>query len=229
MTRPKASDCSGHRRRLKERYLSSGITALHPYEAVELLLTFAVPRRDVKPLAKELTRRFGSLRGIIQAEPAEILDVPGVGHHALALIKLVKDLADLVLKEKARNRVQISCTQELLDYCRCSMGGLKEEQFRIIYLDTRNRMMDVDILEKGVVNQAVVYPRKVIEHALKRKASALILVHNHPSGHVVPSEADIRLTRTIEEAARVLDILIHDHLIVGEEKVFSFREEGMMR
>jgi len=125
VTRPKASDCSGHRRRLKEKYLSSGITAFHPYEAVELLLTFAVPRRDVKPLAKELLRRFGSLRGVIQAEPAEILDVPGVGHHALALIKLVKDLADLVLKEKARNRVQISCTQELLDYCRCSMGGLK--------------------------------------------------------------------------------------------------------
>ncbi len=229
MTRPKASDCSGHRRRLKEKYLSSSIAAFHPYEAVELLLTFALPRRDVKPLAKELLRRFGSLRGVVASDAAELLSVPGLGEHAVALIKLVKDLGDLYLKEKAMDRIQISCTQELLDYCRCTMGGLKEEQFRIIYLDTRNRMMDVDILEKGVVNQAVVYPRKVIEHALKRKASALILVHNHPSGHVVPSEADIRLTRTIEEAARVLDILIHDHLIVGEEKVFSFREEGMMR
>jgi len=229
VTRPKASDCSGHRRRLKEKYLSSGITAFHPYEAVELLLTFAVPRRDVKPLAKELLRRFGSLRGVLQSDAEELLAVQGLGGHAVTLIKLVQDLGDAALKEKARDRMQISCTQELLDYCRCAMGGLKEEQFRIIYLDTRNRMMDVDILEKGVVNQAVVYPRKVIEHALKRKASALILVHNHPSGHVVPSEADIRLTRTIEEAARVLDILIHDHLIVGEEKVFSFREEGMMR
>ncbi len=229
MSRPTPSDCSGHRRRLKEKFLSAGIAAFHPYEAIELLLTFALPRRDVKPLAKELLRHFGSLRGVVQADPSEIAAVPGMGRHAAVLIKLVKDLGDLVLKEKARDRVQISCTQELLDYCRCAMGGLKEEQFRIIYLDTRNRMMDVDVLEKGVVNQAVVYPRKVIEHALKRKAAALILVHNHPSGHVVPSEADIRLTRTIEEAARVLDILIHDHLIVGEEKVFSFREEGMMR
>jgi len=214
---------------MRKKYLSSGIEAFHAYEAVELLLTFAIPRRDVKPLAKELLRRCGSLRGVIEADRTDLLAVRGLGDSAAVLIGLVGDLCGMCLKEKAKEKIQISCTRELLDYCRCTMGGLKEEQFRIIYLDTRNRMMDVDILEKGIVNQAVVYPRKVIEHALKRKAAAVILVHNHPSGHVVPSEADIRLTRTIEEAARVLDILIHDHLIVGEEKVFSFREEGMMR
>jgi DNA repair protein RadC len=123
---------------------------------------------------------------------------------------------------------QISSTKELIDYCLASMGGLKDEHFAVIYLNARNRIIQVETIQEGIVNQAVVYPRKVLEKALKHKASAVILVHNHPSGHVRPSDADIRLTRVLQDAARVMDIVLHDHLIVGENRFFSFREEGIL-
>jgi DNA repair protein RadC len=123
---------------------------------------------------------------------------------------------------------QISSTKELIDYCLASMGGLKDEHFAVIYLNARNRIIQVETIQEGIVNQAVVYPRKVLEKALKHKASAIILVHNHPSGHVRPSDADIRLTRVLQDAARVMDIVLHDHLIVGENRFYSFREEGIL-
>jgi len=218
----------GHRRRLKERYQAHGLNGFQDYEALELFLTYAIPRGDVKPLAKTLIARFGSLKAIFDAEIAELEAVKGVKRHTAILLKLAKELAGAYLKEQARERSQISCTQELYDYCLMGMGGLKDEQFRVIYLDAQNRIIDSELIEEGIVNQAVVYPRKVIEKALKKKASALILAHNHPSGHVKPSDADVRLTKSVQETARLLDILVHDHIIVGENRFFSFREEGMM-
>ena len=137
-------------------------------------------------------------------------------------------MGTLYLKEKAKEKPQITCTSELIDYCKTYMGGLKDERFCVIYLDAQNRMTDIETIQEGIVNQAVVYPRKVLENALKQKASAVILVHNHPSGHVKPSDADIRLTKTIQETARILDIIVHDHVIIGENRFFSFREEGLI-
>ncbi len=217
-----------HRKRLKDRYQAQGLNGFQDYEALELFLTYAIPRGDVKPLAKTLIARFGSLKAIFDAEIAELEAVKGVKRHTAILLKLAKELAGAYLKEQARERSQISCTQELYDYCLMVMGGLKDEQFRVIYLDAQNRIIDSELIEEGIVNQAVVYPRKVIERALKKKASALILAHNHPSGHVRPSDADVRLTKSVQETARLLDILVHDHIIVGENRFFSFREEGMM-
>ena len=217
-----------HRQRLKEKFVGSGVDAFHDYEVLELLLTYAIPRRDLKPLAKELLTQFGSLKGVLDAPSGDLEQIKGIGLHTALLIKLIKDVAALYLKERAKEKAQISCTRELFDYCQTAMGGLKDEQFRVIYLDAQNRIIDVETIQDGIVNQAVVYPRKVLEKALRRKASAIILVHNHPSGHVKPSEADIRLTRTIQETARMLDILVHDHIIIGENRFFSFREEGMM-
>jgi DNA repair protein RadC len=217
-----------HRRRLKEKFAELGIGAFHDYEVLELLLTYAIPRRDVKPLAKNLLAQFGSLKGIMDAQSSDLKQVEGIGLHTALLIKLIKEVAALYLKERAKEKAQISCTRELFDYCQTAMGGLKDEQFRVIYLDAQNRIIDAETIQEGIVNQAVVYPRKVLEKALRHKASAIILVHNHPSGHVKPSEADIRLTRTIQDTARMLDILVHDHIIVGENRFFSFREEGMM-
>jgi len=217
-----------HRRRLKEKYTEHGLEAFHDYEALELLLTYALPQGDVKPLAKTLIGRFGGFKAVLDADIAALEDVKGVRRHTAVLRKLVKDLAGVYLKEKVKERTQVSCTGELYAYCRMVMGGLKDEQFRVIYLDAQNRVIDSEAIEEGIVNQAVVYPRKVIEKALQKKASALILAHNHPSGHVKPSDADIRLTRSIQETARILDILVHDHIIVGENRFFSFREEGMM-
>jgi DNA repair protein RadC len=221
-------DNRGHRKRLKQKFTASGIEALHEYEILELLLTYAIPQKNVKPPAKELLRVFGSLRGIVDAEIGELEEIKGIGEHSSILLKLVKDVSALYLKQKAKEKKQVTCTTELLDFCRTVMGGKRDEEFCVIYLDAQNQIIEFETIQKGVVNQAVVYPRQVLESALKKKASAIILAHNHPSGHVRPSDADIRLTKTIQETAKVLDILVHDHIIVGESRFFSFREEGLM-
>lgn len=218
----------GHRRRLTEKFIHSGIESLHEYEAVELLLTYAVPRQDVKPRAKALLDRFHSLKGVLDAEIDDLKQIEGIGDRSAAFFTLVKETASLYLKQKAKEKKQVSCTTELLDFCRTAMGGKKDEEFAVIYLDAQNQIIEFETVQKGVVNQAVVYPRQVLESALKKKASAIILAHNHPSGHVRPSDADIRLTKTIQETAKVLDILVHDHIIIGENRFFSFREEGLM-
>ena len=217
-----------HRKRLKQKFAVSGLIALHDYEIMELLLSYALSRKDVKPLAKLLLKQFGSIKGVMDAEATELKKIGGISDHTVILLKIVKDISSLYLKEKAAEKIQISCTAELLNYCKMALGGLKDERFCVIYLNTQNKVIDMETIQEGIVNQAVVYPRKVLENALKQKASAVILVHNHPSGHVRPSDADIRLTKMIQETARILDILVHDHIIVGENTVFSFREEGMI-
>ena len=217
-----------HRKRLKQKFAVSGLTALHDYEIMELLLSYALSRKDVKPLAKLLLKQFGSIKGVMDAEAAELKKMGGISDHTVILLKIVKDISSLYLMEKAAEKVQINCTAELLNYCKMALGGLKDERFCVIYLNTQNKVIDMETIQEGIVNQAVVYPRKVLENALKQKASAVILVHNHPSGHVRPSDADIRLTKMIQETARILDILVHDHIIIGENTVFSFREEGMI-
>jgi DNA repair protein RadC len=218
----------GHRQRLREKYATAAPGALYDYEMLELLLSYAIPRKDVKPLAKALLKRFSSLKGIMDALEEEIVEVTGIGPHAATLIRMVREMGTRYLKEEVRGKVQISCTTELIDYCKSALGGLKDERFCVIYLNAQNQMIDMEVIEEGIVNQAVVYPRKVLENSLKRKASAIILVHNHPSGQVKPSDADIRLTQTLREATKSLDIMVHDHLIIGENRFFSFREEGMI-
>ena len=217
-----------HRERLRQKFLTAGMAAFHEYEAVEFLLTCAIPRRDVKPQAKALLRKFGSLRGIVDAEIGDLERISGVGKKSAIVIKFIKEFAAFYLMQKAKEKPQIACTSELLDFVRMAMGGKKDEEFCVIYLDAQNQIIEFETVQQGIANQAVVYPRQVLERALRKKASALILAHNHPSGHVRPSDADIRLTRTIQETARALDILIHDHIIIGENRFFSFREEGMM-
>jgi DNA repair protein RadC len=217
-----------HRKRLRQKFLTAGMVAFHEYEVVELLLTCAIPRKNVKPQAKELLREFGSLKGIVDAEIGDLERISGVGKESAIVIKFLRELATLYLEQKAKEKPQIACTSELLDFCRTAMGGKKDEEFCVIYLDAQNQIIEFETVQKGIANQAVVYPRQVLEKALRKKASALILAHNHPSGHVRPSDADIRLTKTIQETAKALDILIHDHIIIGENRFFSFREEGLM-
>ena len=227
-TPPNIPHYKDHRQRLKKKFNESGIDAFHDYEVLELLLSYAIPLKDVKPLAKDLLKKFGTIKGVMDAEQQELEKITGMGTHSAVLIKLVKELGALYLKEKAKEKPQITCTKELIDYCKTKMGGLKDEQFHVIYLDAQNKIIEIETVQEGIVNQAVVYPRKVLENALTQKASAIILVHNHPSGYIKPSEADIRLTKTIQETAKILDILVHDHVIIGENRFFSFREEGLM-
>ena len=217
-----------HRKRLKDRYWRAGLDGLPDYEILELLLCYAVPQGDVKPRAKALLRQFGSLQGVLDADRDDLQGVKGIGPHSSLLFKLLREASALYLRRKSEAKEQVSSTKELIDYCLSSMGALKDEHFAVIYLNARNRIIKVETIQEGIVNQAVVYPRKVLEKALTHKASAIILVHNHPSGHVRPSDADIRLTRVLQDAARVMDIALHDHLIVGENRFFSFREEGIL-
>lgn len=228
MTDPQNEYRRGHRKRLRQRFCSAGTDALLEHEVLELLLTYAIPRRDVKSLAKALLGAFGSLKGILDAEPEELTYIDGIGDRSATLLKLVKEIGALYLRQKAMEKRQIACTSELLDYCKTILGGKRDEEFCVIYLDTQNQIIDIETVQRGIVNQAVVYPRQVLEKALRKKAAAIILAHNHPSGHVRPSDADIRLTRTIQETAKLLDILVHDHIIIGENRFFSFREEGLM-
>jgi DNA repair protein RadC len=224
----KPSHNKGHRERLRKRYVTSGIGSLNDYEVLELLLYYVISRKDTKALAKDLLARFGSLKKLLDADLKEIEALKGVGPRTSLLIRLVKDLGALYLREEAMSSPQISSTRALLDYCMVAMGGLKDERFDVIHLDAQNRIIKTETVQEGIVNQAVVYPRKILENALKNKASAIILVHNHPSGHLRPSEADVRLTRTLQDTARVLDILVHDHIIVGGNRYFGFREEGLL-
>ncbi len=217
-----------HRKRLRERFRKAGGEAMHDYELLELLLTFAIPRKDVKPVAKDLIRRFGSLSGVLDADPNELEKVPAVGPVSATLIRLVKELCGAYLGERMKERDVLSSPQAVADFARVKMAGLPHEAFMVIYLNTKNAVIAHEIVHHGTVDRAIVYPRRVIESALAHHASGVILVHNHPSGHPEPSEDDKRLTRTLVEAARPLDIRVLDHLVVGRDRCFSFAEHRLL-
>jgi DNA repair protein RadC len=218
----------GHRQRLRARFLKGGTAALQDYELLELLLTFAIPYSDVKPLAKKLIHHFGSFTQVLDASPEAIMEVTGLKEYSATLIRLVKACAEHYLKEPALKRQRILSLASLVDYCRTAMGGLKDEQFRVIFLNSQNEILAEEIIQEGTVNQTVVYPRKVLELALKHKAAGLILVHNHPSGNPTPSAADRDLTQAIIRAARSLNLTVHDHLIISRHSYFSLAEQGML-
>lgn len=218
----------GHRQRLRNRFLKGGAAALQDYELLELLLTFAIPYSDVKPLAKRLIDHFGSFPAVLDASPQALVEFMGLKEYSAVLIHLVKACIELYLKEEALTRRQIPSLAALVDYCRTSMGGLQDEQFRVIFLNSQNEIIAEEVVQEGTVNQTVVYPRKVLELALKHKATGLILVHNHPSGHLTPSPADRELTRALVQASRTLNLTVHDHLIVSRHGYFSLAENNML-
>jgi len=218
----------GHRQRLRERFRQGGVAALQDYELLELLLTYARPRQDVKPLAKSLLQRFGSFTQVLDAPPEALAEVEGMGKVSAAFLPLVKACTARYLKEDVVQRGKVPSLTALVDYCRTAMGGLKDEQFRILFLNSQNEIIAEEILQEGTVNQTVVYPRKVLELALKHKAVGLILVHNHPSGSLTPSAADRELTRTLIQASRNLNLTVHDHLIITRHGYFSLAEHNML-
>jgi DNA repair protein RadC len=218
----------GHRGRLRGRFLQGGAAALQDYELLELLLTFAIPYSDVKPLAKNLIAHFGSFGQVLDATPEALMEFMGLKEYSACLINLVKACHEIYLKEEALKRQSIPSLDVLVDYCRTSMGGLKDEQFRVLYLNSQNEIIAEEILQEGTVNQTVVYPRKILELALKHKASGLILVHNHPSGNPTPSASDKELTQTVVKASKALNLTVHDHLIISRHGYFSLAEHDML-
>lgn len=223
-----ASDNSGHRGRLRQRLLTAGGDALSDHELVECLLMLAIPRRDVKPLAKALLARFGGLGGLLAADPATLLAADGVGETSVGAIKLVQ--AILVRRNKAEviNRPLLSNWQALLDYLHVNIAGRAREEFHVLHLNTRNELVHAQKMSEGTIDEAAVHVREVIKAAMDAGAAAIILVHNHPSGDPQPSRADIELTRRIADAAKRLDIAVHDHIIIGAKGHASLRAMGLL-
>jgi len=227
--KPERPHYHGHRQRLRTRFLTGGPGALQDYELLELLLTFAIPYSDVKPLAKRLIEHFGSFNQVFDASPEALMEFVGLREYSAVLIKLVKACSEYALKAEALKRQPIRSLATLVDYCRTAMGGLPDEQFRVIFLNSQNEIIAEEIVQEGTVNQTVVYPRKVLELALKHKATGLILVHNHPSGNLTPSAADQELTRALVKASRALNLTVHDHLIISRHSYFSLAEQNMLQ
>jgi DNA repair protein RadC len=218
----------GHRARLRERFLAGGAQALADYELLELVLFRAMPRRDVKPLAKTLIRTFGSFADVAAAEPERLLEVPGLGAAAVTEIKVVQAAALAMARGQVLNRPVLSSWSALLEYCQAAMAYDATESFRVLFLDRRNVLIADEVQQKGTVDHAPVYPREVVKRALALGASALILVHNHPSGDPAPSKADIDMTGRVVEAARALGLTVHDHVVVGRGRHASFKSLGLL-
>lgn len=218
----------GHRNRLRQRFAQYGSPALADYELLELLLFRILPRRDTKPIAKALLNRFGSLSQVLGA-PAHLLrEIDGVGELAALDLKIVAAVGQRMLKDEIVDRQLLSSWSAVINYCRVTMGYETREQFRILFLDKKNLLIADEVQQTGTVDHTPVYPREVMRRALELSASALILVHNHPSGDPTPSRADIEMTNTIIETAKPLGIAVHDHIIVGKSEHVSMRGLGLI-
>ncbi|WP_407063035.1 DNA repair protein RadC [Cognatishimia sp. 1_MG-2023] len=218
-----------HRKRLRERFMLGGAAAVPDYELLELVLFRAIPRQDVKPLARKLLEKFGNFNSVVSAPIHRLKEIKGVGDAVVCELKIIEAAAHRLARSKVMQRQVPSSWDSLLDYCKASMGHQEIEQFRILFLDTKNTLIADEAQTKGTVNHVPVYPREVVKRALELNSSALILVHNHPSGDPTPSQADIEMTEQIRAACDVLSITLHDHLIIGASRHLSFRSEGYMR
>jgi DNA repair protein RadC len=213
----------GHRERLRARFRDAGMDALSDYEMLELLLFRALPRRDVKPLAKELILKFGSFAETISAPERRLAEVKGLGDAAITELKIVQAAASRLAKGAVQKRPVLSSWSAVLDYCRTTMAFAEKEQLRVLFLDKRNRLIADEVQQTGTVDHTPVYPREVVKRALELSATAIIIVHNHPSGDPTPSHADIQMTQSIIDIAKPLGISVHDHIIVGKEGHASFK------
>ncbi len=217
-----------HRKRLRDRFLTGGAAAVPDYELLELVLFRAIPRQDVKPLARSLIEKFGDFNGVLAASPAQLCATPGVGHAVALEIKIVEAAAHRLARSRVMQKHVISSWDAIVDYCHTVMSHRDTEQFRILFLDTKNVLIADEEQAKGTIDHVPVYPREVVKRALELNAASIILVHNHPSGDPTPSPSDIEMTAKIANAAFALDIQVHDHLIVGKSRELSFRAEGLL-
>ena len=206
----------GHRERLRERFRSARPDALSDYELLEMVLFTAQPRRDMKPLAKSLLKTFGSFAEVIHAPATRLREIAGVGDGTITQLKLIAAASLRVAKGEVKQRAMLSSWNDVIDYCRTAMAFADKEQFRILFLDKRNQLIGDEVQQTGTVDHTPVYPREVIKRALELSATAMILVHNHPSGDPTPSQADIQMTKAIVDIAAPLGISVHDHIIVGK-------------
>jgi len=217
-----------HRKRLRDRFMTGGAAALPDYELLELILFRAIPRQDVKPLARALIDALGDFNRVISAPVARLLAVNGVGDAVVTELKIVEAAAHRMARARVMQRQVLSSWDALVDYCHTVMAHCEIEQFRVLFLDRKNVLIADEEQARGTVDHVPVYPREVVKRALELNASALIVVHNHPSGDPTPSDSDIAMTAQIDAAARALGIVLHDHLIIGRSRELSFRAQGLL-
>lgn len=229
MSDPETSpDHAGHRARLRSRLLDSGGAALADYELVEYLLSLAIPRRDTKPLAKALLKEFGSLAELVSADAESLRRVGGMGDTSVAALKIVQAISLSLLKGRVTARPILSSWSALLDWLRADMGPISIERVRVLHLDARNQLIRDEVMSEGTVDQSAIYVREIAKRALELASSAVILVHNHPSGSPEPSRQDIHMTREVAGALKPLGIDLHDHVIIGAQGHYSFRGAGLL-
>jgi len=219
---------SGHRTRLRERFVEGGADAIPDYEMIELVLFAAIPRRDVKPLAKQLIGQFGGFAEVIAAPRARLLEMPGLGEAAVTQLKIIEAAALRLARTRLLNKPALSSWPALIDYCTAAMARSPYEEFRILFLDRKNVLIADEVQARGTIDHTPVYPREIVKRALELGATAIILVHNHPSGDPTPSRADIEMTREVSAAAKALMIAVHDHLVIGRSGHASFKTLGLL-
>ena len=219
----------GYPKELKKKYCKFGIDYLIDSEVLALLLLFAKPRQDVRPLAGDIITQFGDFQKVLDEPIRNLVAFPGMDADSAIILKLAKDCASYYLKQKAVSKFSVRCGMDLIKYCQMSMSGLRNEQFRVVFLNTQSEIIEIETLQEGTIDQSVIYPRKIIERALYHRAASLIFVHNHTSGYVKPSKADKDITDVLILAASSVDIEVYDHLIIGGNECFSFRDFGLIK
>ncbi len=218
---------ANHRRRIKNKYLSEGLDGWYDYEVLELLLFYAIPRKDTKPIAKNLLKKFRNLSGVISADVKELEEVEGVSAHSSVFLKMIEEVTVLCHHEKLQDKDLLNSPKLVSDYLKSSLKYSPDEQFRVLFLNTRNRLIKAETLHTGTVNRSVVYPRKVVERALYHHSTGVILSHNHPAGSLTPSPDDIEATKSIRKALDTVEVNLLDHIIIGGNGYFSFAENGI--
>lgn len=218
----------GHRKRLRERFERSGLDGFHDHEVLELLLSYVIPRRDVKPIARELLGRFGSLSAVFDAPLASLKEIDGLGPQAAVMVSCVPRLVDRYQQDRWKRQTTFNSTQEAVSYLSALLGTERNEVFYILALNSSNALIATEMIQRGSVNRTAVFPRLVVEAGLKHRATAVILSHNHPGGDPSPSSADQQLTRKLKRILCDLDIVVHDHIIIAGPKHYSFAENGGM-
>ncbi|MBF0118866.1 MAG: DNA repair protein RadC [Desulfobacterales bacterium] len=216
----------GHRKRLRDKFLTSGLSGFHDYEVIELLLTLATPRKDCKNEAKEALIRFKTFQGVIEASVSQLCEIKGIGAINVFGIKLIKAVCDRYLEKKLISKDYISNSKELFEYLFNTLRDKNRESFNVIFLDAKNNIISLKMLFEGTLTSSQVYPREVIKAALENHAAALIFAHNHPSGDPSPSKEDIAITKQLIFACKVMGITVHDHIIIGDSKYFSLADNG---
>lgn len=218
----------GHRKRLREKFLKSGLAGLHDYEIVELLLTLGTPRKDCKQQAKDTIKKFGSLRDVLEASHEELQEIKGIGPQNIFGIKLAREITKEFLKEKIVGKNICKSSKDIFNYLYCSMRGLKKEIFKVVFMNGKNHIIGIEDLFEGTLDKSAVYPREIMKRAIKNNASALVFAHNHPSGDPEPSQSDKDITKDLVSAGRLMEIKVLDHIIIGDNNYYSFADEGII-